>query len=969
MLNIVVTYMSNEKASPATPSYPANMLPLGSLLPWNTKLSEMRRLLIVCGLMGLPWMSSGQVPDPYRDPLDSLLEWLAPNLQNPALDSLAYRNAHIARQRSLTEGNDTALARSYLFLAEWHNYHGDFFGTLHDSAIYYDYQAINAYRALDDAESVALMYYYLGLDYDGLGRYLEAEEAIFQSIALYDSLDRKSMVARNYVQLSDVLYAYGDTTKSIYYGEKGLELLRQLDTAVYDQLAYPYTYLSNAYLLAGRFEDVLATCATGQEAFEQIAGEERYWNPQFLQLLQNRGKAQTELGQYEEALQTLKYVEALIEQYEVPFMEMGNYLLLGQVKNKTGAYGEAMTYLRKAREDRYQEEIADEAFFHEMAIAFEGLGQLDSALAYERKANTVGQIDLTDRIKSLEREKLIKYETAQKEATIAAQEVRLQQQQRIQKLTAGIIGLLVLLLASLFWIFRNNRQRNRQLGQLNDELQATNKQLSQAKEDAQAAEASAREANETKSNFLSTVSHELRTPLTSVLGFTRIVRKRFTEKIVPALPVADKSLDRAVTQIEKNLDVVVQEGDRLTNLINDVLDLAKIESGQTEWRMEALNINTIIQHAHHATSSLFEGKGLAYREQLADNLPTIQGDRDKLIQVLVNLFSNAVKFTDEGSVTVSSRLENDRVVIRVQDTGIGIAEEDIPKVFEKFRQVGDTLTDKPQGTGLGLPICQEIIEHLGGDIWVDSRPATGSTFAFALPTPKALPTNGANEKLVALLEELRQKIPVSEKFNPHEMHQTILVVDDEVGIRELLRQELNDLGYQVTLAEDGQKALQSIRQKRPDMIILDVMMPEINGFDLAAILKNDPKTLDIPILILSIVQDRGRGYKIGVDRYLHKPIDMEQLSREVASLMNGGKSTKKIIVVDEQDSAARTITKALLAQGYQVIEADTQRLLDLAKANLPDAIILNTSAENQEDIVKALRFEKDLEAVLFLMYQ
>lgn len=133
-------------------------------------MSEMRKLLIVCGLMGLPWISSGQAPDPYRDPLDSLLEWLAPNLQDPALDSLAYRYAHIARHRSLAEDNDTAIARSYLYLAEWHNYHADFFGTSHDSAIYYDYQAIEAYRAMDDAESVALQYLTsgVGTDWEGV---------------------------------------------------------------------------------------------------------------------------------------------------------------------------------------------------------------------------------------------------------------------------------------------------------------------------------------------------------------------------------------------------------------------------------------------------------------------------------------------------------------------------------------------------------------------------------------------------------------------------------------------------------------------------------------------------------------------------------------------------------------------------------------------------------------------------------
>lgn len=246
----------------------------------------------------------------------------------------------------------------------------------------------------------------------------------------------------------------------------------------------------------------------------------------------------------------------------------------------------------------------------------------------------------------------------------------------------------------------------------------------------------AEEANEAKSTFLSTVSHELRTPLTSVLGFAKIINRRLQGKIFPLIQTDDPKIQRAIRQVKDNLEVVVSEGERLTGLINDVLDLAKIEAGKFEWDMKPLLPRDVLDRALAATSSLFDQKDLPLHKNIADNLTQVEGDRDRLIQVVINLISNAVKFTDEGAVTLNAFQENDQLVVSVVDTGMGIAPEDQPKVFEKFKQVGDTLTDKPKGTGLGLPICREIIEQHGGRIWVESEIGKGSTFSFSLPAVK-----------------------------------------------------------------------------------------------------------------------------------------------------------------------------------------------------------------------------------------
>jgi signal transduction histidine kinase/CheY-like chemotaxis protein len=479
-------------------------------------------------------------------------------------------------------------------------------------------------------------------------------------------------------------------------------------------------------------------------------------------------------------------------------------------------------------------------------------------------------------------------------------------------------------------------------------------------EDARQARAAAEEADAAKSSFLSTVSHELRTPLTSVLGFAKIIKKRLEDRLFPLIPEDDKKVQQAKRQVAENLDVVVSEGQRLTKLIDDVLDLAKIEAGKFTWNMASVSVPEVIERAVAATASLFESKRLTMRQEVEANLPAITGDADRLMQVVINLISNAVKFTGEGSIVIAAGLRDGRIQVSVTDSGIGIRPEDQPKVFEKFKQVGDTLTDKPKGTGLGLPICKEIVEFHGGRIWVESTPGSGSTFAFTLPTGTAAAPRVDIESIV---RQLRDNV-ASQAPRPH----SVLVVDDDPHIRSLLHQELTEAGYLVRTAENGRLALAQVREEHPGLIILDVMMPEMNGFDVAAVLKNDPATAEIPIIILSIVEDKERGFRLGVDRYLTKPIDTASLFREVDTLLDQGKSHRKVMIVDEDASTIRSLAEVLEARGYHVTESNGSELVSKAVSSKPDIIVLN-SLLSSSDHVRSLRFEKGLEDVLFLIYQ
>jgi DNA-binding response OmpR family regulator len=250
---------------------------------------------------------------------------------------------------------------------------------------------------------------------------------------------------------------------------------------------------------------------------------------------------------------------------------------------------------------------------------------------------------------------------------------------------------------------------------------------------------------------------------------------------------------------------------------------------------------------------------------------------------------------------------------------------------------------------------------------MESEVVKGSTFSFSIPIVKKESKNKP-VNLDKLLAQLKEQMAES-STNSSEKASTILIVDDDDSIRSLLHQELSDTGYLIEEACNGKQALECVRRNKPDLIILDVMMPEMNGFDVAAVLKNDPETMDIPIIVLSIVQDKIRGYKIGVDRYLTKPIDTVQLFSEVGALLEQGKSKKKVMVVDEDSAAVRTLTEVLQTKGYSVVESDGKEVLEKAISNQPDIIILNSVQSDKQELMHALRFEKGLENVLFLMYQ
>lgn len=478
-----------------------------------------------------------------------------------------------------------------------------------------------------------------------------------------------------------------------------------------------------------------------------------------------------------------------------------------------------------------------------------------------------------------------------------------------------------------------------------------------------------KEVDRMKTDFISTVSHELRTPLTSVLGFAKLIQKKLDESIFPLIQTDDKKVNRNIRQVTENIEIIVSEGMRLTKLINEVLDVAKIEAGKMQWNMNTLMITEVIDRAFSATSALFEQKGLTPIRETESDLPNIYGDKDRLIQVVINLISNAVKFTEQGNVTCRVKQTDQSIVVSVIDQGVGISEPDQPKVFERFKQVGDTLTDKPQGTGLGLPISKEIVEHHGGRIWVESELGKGSTFSFSLPIATVIENKVQIPAINfdTLLDQLKKRVMFDSQLSGQSgSPKNILVIDDDASIRSLLRQVLEAKGYVVREAENGQEAIAKVRESRPDLITLDVIMQGINGYEVASILKSDPATLDIPIIIVSVLDDQDKGLHLGIDSYVSKPVDMVILIREVELLLSSKtKSSKKILVVDDNFVSIDLLMEMLQNQGFLPSTISPQ---DDLRANAialqPNVIIASTKLADQ---VQTLRMEKSMEHIRFLL--
>ncbi len=458
------------------------------------------------------------------------------------------------------------------------------------------------------------------------------------------------------------------------------------------------------------------------------------------------------------------------------------------------------------------------------------------------------------------------------------------------------------------------------------------------------------EVDRLKSQFLANMSHELRTPLNSIIGFSRVILKGI-----------DGPLNETQQQ---DLTTIFESGNHLLALVNDILDQAKIEAGKMELSVEFFPIDELIKSVMATAIGLVKDKPIRLHQEIQGDMPPVYADKFRTRQVLLNMLSNAAKFTRQGSVTVASFVitDGDRqmVQISVTDTGIGIAKENIRRVFAQFEQVDNTTARGAEGTGLGMPIAKSLIEMQGGRIWLESEPGVGSTFSITLPlqppepmTPSETVTPGASGN--AALEQQVEMAMTEAELPAERPHRIVVAVDDEAGMITMYRRYLAKSGFEVIGTTKPDEAGDLIVNYKPRVVLLDVNMPGRNGWEVLQILKDNDTTFSYPVIVCSIEEDKVRAYRLGAADYLVKPFVEEDLIGAIRRI-EMERDLPIVLLVDDRPEFLQMLRGALSVQEdvLRILEAASMELGgDMISSQHPNLVIFGVNGDTS-DVFTAL---------------
>jgi signal transduction histidine kinase/DNA-binding response OmpR family regulator len=442
------------------------------------------------------------------------------------------------------------------------------------------------------------------------------------------------------------------------------------------------------------------------------------------------------------------------------------------------------------------------------------------------------------------------------------------------------------------------------------------------------ARSEAEAATRAKSAFLAAMSHELRTPLGAVIGFGELLEDE----------VAGELNERQARYVEN----IVSSGRHLLELINDVLDLSKVEAGRMELERERIDVQPVLASSLHIVESIARRKNVRVELDIVGPLPEVLVDEGRLKQILYNLLSNAVKFTEEGGrVVLGADVEgspSETLRIRVQDTGIGIAPEDQERIFGEFEQVDSSLARTEQGTGLGLTLVRRLTALHGGDVQVESIPGEGSTFTVRLPLAE---TQARTEETPSQRQLEPSRLPGAPR--PLATAPRVLIVEDDPWARDLLTEYLHEAGYRTLWAASGEEALELARTQRPEAITMDVLLPGRDGWEILGELKSDQNTRGIPVFLVTVVDDQARGLQLGAMACFQKPVDRQGLLSAIENAISDDGSPPRSVLVVDDDPEAREVARGVLeTEGYRVLEAcGGMEGIEVARKERPDVVVLD----------------------------
>ena len=475
----------------------------------------------------------------------------------------------------------------------------------------------------------------------------------------------------------------------------------------------------------------------------------------------------------------------------------------------------------------------------------------------------------------------------------------------------------------------------------------------QAEEELLIAREAAEEASRTKSAFLANMSHELRTPMNAIIGYSEML--------------VEEAEDLGQEALIPDLNKIHSAGKHLLGLINDVLDISKIEAGKMTLYLEDFAVPAMIAEVTTTIQPLVEKNSNRLVVECPSDLGAMRADVTKIRQTLFNLLSNAAKFTHEGSITLTVAREthdgDDWIAFRVADTGIGMTPEQMAKLFNAFVQADASTTRKYGGTGLGLAISRKFCQMMGGDITVKSTPGQGTVFSALLPLHVADAAGGTQSPFATSTR--LSATPVPSLATPRPDAPLILVVDDDPAVLDLLSRNLAREGYAVRTAANGGAALALARELHPRLITLDVMMPSMDGWSVLTALKADAATRDIPVVMISIVDDKQLGFALGAADYLTKPIDRDRLAELLAK--HAPRDTeRRALVIDDLPDNRSMLRHALEREGWRVAEAENGRTgLGLFADQKPSLILLDLMMPVMDgfEFLRELRSRDDGRAV------